>query len=219
MKNSLILSFFCAVLCFAAVSCRSSSGNSAEFGGIPEYLEFGDCVLSEPCTIVTPETLDSLPEPLLETARKHCGKSGTVVVVSSLRPRYFRLLRQQGLLLLGSVEVDPSHGTAFLCVLSGLGETAELIRSVRIENPESPEPWNLGVFAKRYPELTDRLNALNPEDERFEAAVSATRELLNRGSTRILLEKKARENADALDDAVRAEQEQIGVLEDILARD
>lgn len=216
MESRLIFLFLCLMLC-GAVSCRSSSGTDAvQQGGIPEYMEFADCPVPEPCVIVTPETLGSLPEPIRETAEKHCGKSGTVVIVSGVRPRYLRLLRDQGLLLLGSAEIEPSHGTAFLCILSGIGEAADSIRAVRVENSDSPDTWNLGVFARRYPELTARLNELPPEDVRLEAAESAARELLNRSSTRIMLEKKSGTDAAALEEAVRAEQEQIGVLEAIL---
>ena len=204
------------MLCIVAVSCRSSSGTDHGPGGIPEYLEFEGCSIPEPCMIVTPETLGSLPAPLLETAEKHCGAPGTVVLVSEVRPRYLRLLRSQGLLLLGSVEVNPSHGIVFLSVLSGLGEAADSIRGVRIENPDSPDTWNLSVFARNYPELTARLNELLPGDVRLEAADPAARELLSRCSTRIMLEKKPGTDAAALEEAVRAEQEQIGVLEAIL---
>ena len=45
----------------------------------------------------------------------------------------------------------------------------------------------------------------------------AARELLKRGSTRIMLERHSRvKDPDALDAAMQAEQEQIGVLEEIL---
>ena len=219
MKSRLVFFLFCLMLC-TAVSCRSSSGTDADRqGGIPEYMEFADCPVQEPCMIVTPETLDSIPEPIREAAEKHCGSPGTVVIVSGVRPRYLRLLRSQGLLLLGSAEIAPSHGTAFLCVLSGLGEAADSIRAVRVENPDSPETWNLGVFARHYPELTARLNELPPGDNRLEAADPAARELLNRNSTRTMLEKKPGTDPAALAEAVRAEQEQIGVLESILNRE
>lgn len=215
MKSVIVPIILCFLLSLASASCRSA-GETADFGVIPEMLEFADCALSVPCMIVTPETLGELPEPVLEMAEKHCGSPGTLVVVSALRPRYFRLLRDQGRLLLGSVEINPSAGTVYLCVLSGLGEASDTIRSVRIENPDALETWNLGVFIRRYPELAARLNDLQPGDERLEAAESAAQELLSRGSTRVLLEKRAPGNTAALDEAKAAEQEQIAVLEDIL---
>lgn len=215
MKSDIVLTILCFLLCLAAASCRSA-GEDAEYGVIPEMLEFADCTLPVPCMIVTPETLGELPEPVLEAAEKHCGRPGTLVVVSGFRPRYFRLIREQGRLLLGSVEINPSAGTVYLCVLSGLGEVAETIRSVRIEKPDALEPWNLGVFVRRYPELAARLNDLPPGDGRLEAADSAARELLSRGSTRVMLEKRSAGNTAALEKAIRAEQDQIGVLEDIL---
>ncbi len=206
----------CMTLCFVSASCRSSGGN-AEFDVIPEMTEFEGCSLSVPCMVVTPENLDEVPEPVLEMARKHCGKAGTAVVLSSVRPRYFRLLREQRRLLLGSLEINPSRETVYLCVLSGLGEFADSVPDVRIENPNALETWNLGVFVRRYPELAARLNELPPGDGRIEAAEPAAQELLKRGSTRVLLEKSAGGNtSDALEEAKRAEQEQIGVLEDIL---
>lgn len=215
MKSDIVLTILCFLLCLASASCRSA-GEDAEYGVIPEMLEFADCTLPVPCMIVTPETLGELPEPVLEMAEKHCGSHGTLVVASALRPRYFRLIREQGRLLLGSVEIAPSARTVYLCVLSGLGDAAETIRSIRVENPDALETWNLGVFIRRYPELSARLNDLPPGDERLEAAESAAQELLRRGSTRVLLEKRSAGNTAALDEAVRAEQEQIGVLEDIL---
>jgi len=216
MKSRLIFFLLCLMLSAVAVSCRSSSGTDTAPAGIPEYMEFADCSIPEPCMIVTPGTLDSIPAPIRETAEKHCGSPGTVVIVSGVRPRYLRLLRSQGLLLLGSAEMNPSHGTAFLCILSGLGEAADSIRAVRVENPDAPDVWNLGVFARRYPELTARLNELPPGDRRLEAAGPAARELLDRSSTRTMLEKKSGTDAAALEEAVRAEQEQIGVLEAVL---
>ena len=215
MKSDIVLTILCFLLCLASASCRSA-GEDAEYGVIPEMLEFADCTLPVPCMIVTPETLAELPEPVLEMAEKHCGSHGTLVVASALRPRYFRLIREQGRLLLGSVEIAPSAGTVYLCVLSGLGDAAETIRSIRVENPDALETWNLGVFIRRYPELSARLNDLPPGDERLEAAESAAQELLRRGSTRVMLEKRAGENSAAMEAAVQAEQEQIGVLEDIL---
>ena len=216
MRYLFILSVSSLILCFVAASCRSSSVPDAVPNAIPEYLEFEDCSIPEPCMLVTPETLGLLPAPLLEAAEKHCGTPGTVVLVSGVRPRYLRLLRSQGLLLLGSTEINPSHGIVFLCILSGLGEAADSIRGVRIENPDSPDTWNLGIFARRYPELTVRLNELPPGDNRLEAAEPAARELLNRSSTRIMLEKRPGADAAALEEAARAEQEQIEALEAIL---
>ena len=219
MKSEIVPIILAFLICLLSVSCRSS-GEDSRFGVIPEMMEFSDCSLAVPCMIVTPETLGDLPEPVLAEAKKHCGEPGTVVVVSGVRPRYFRLVREQGRLLLGSVEVNPSAGTVFLSVLSGLDEAAETIRSVSVEKPDAPRTWTLGVFVKRYPELAARLDELPPGDARLEAAEAAAQELLSRGSTRVLLEKRAagRDSA-ALEDAVRAEQEQIAVLEDILNRE
>ncbi len=216
MRSDIVLPILCFLLCLASASCHSA-GEDAEYGVIPEMLEFADCTLPVPCMIVTPETLGELPEPVLETAEKHCGSPGTLVVVSALRPRYFRLIREQGRLLLGSVEIAPSAGTVYLCVLSGLGDAAETIRSIRVENPDVLETWNLGVFVRRYPELAARLNELPPGDGRLDAAESAAQELLRRGSTRVLLEKRSAGNSAALDEAIRAEKEQIEVLENILS--
>ena len=219
MKSAIVPIILAFLLCLASSSCRSS-GEDARFGVIPEMLEFEDCSLAVPCMIVTQETLGELPAPVLEEASKHCGEPGTLVVASGVRPRYFRLVREQGRLLLGSVEVNPSDGTVYLCVLGGLGEAAETIRSVRIENPEAPETWTLGVFVKRYPELAARLDELLPGDARLEAAEPAAQELLRRGSTRALLEKRTGgQNSAALEDAIRAEQEQIAVIEAILSSD
>ena len=216
MRSDIVLTILCFLLCLASASCRSA-GEDAEYGVIPEMLEFADCTLPVPCMIVTPETLGELPEPVLEVAEKHCGSPGTLLVVSALRPRYFRLIREQGRLLLGSVEIAPSAGTVYLCVLSGLGDAAETIRSIRVENPDVLETWNLGVFVRRYPELAARLNDLPPRDGRLEAAESAAQELLRRGSTRVLLEKRSAGNSAALDEAKAAEQEQIKLLESILS--
>ena len=216
MKSAIVQFFLSFLICLAAASCRSS-GEDPRFGVIPEMREFADCSIPVPCMIVTPETLGELPGPVLEEAEKHCGEPGTLVVVSGVRPRYFRLMREQGRLLLGSVEVNPSAGTVFLSVLNGLGEAAETIRSVQIENPEAARTWTLGVFVKRYPELAARLDELQPGDARFEEAEAAAQELLSRGSTRALLEKRTRgRDSAAMEDAIRAEQEQIGVIENIL---
>lgn len=216
MKSCILISFLCAVLCIVSASCRSS-GTEREPGGISEFREFGGCSLSVPCMLVTPDTLGDVPDEVRPEAEKFLGKAGTVVAVSSLRPRYLRLIRQQGRLLLGSVELNPSTGTVYLCVLSGIGDEAETVRSIRIENPDDPDPWDLGIFIKRYPDLSARLGALPPGEDRFEEAVSAARELLRRGSTRTMLEKHGRAgDAEALEEARQAEAEQIAVLERIL---
>ena len=215
MRYSIVLFVFCLVSCAAAVSCRSS-GAETEPGGLAEFREF-EGAMSAPCMLVTPETLDDVPETVRETAEKFSGKDGTVVVVSALRPRYLRLIRQQGRLLLGSVELNPSTGTVYLCVLSGIGDAAETVRSIKIENPEHPDPWDLGVFIQRYPDLAARLNNLLPGDERLEAASPAVTELLRRSSTRILLEKRTgTKDSPELEEARRAEAEQVTVLESIL---
>lgn len=212
----IVMFILCAALCVAAASCRSS-GTENEPGGLSEFREFDGCTLSVPCMLVTRDTLDDVPDEVRDEAEKFLGKAGTVVAVSSLRPRYLRLIRQQGRLLLGSVEINPSTETVYLCVLSGIGDEAESVRSIRIENPDDPDPWDLGIFIKRYPELSARLGALSREDDRFEEAVPAARELLRRGSTRTMLEKHGRtENAGALEEARRGEAEQIAVLERIL---
>lgn len=216
MKSNIILSALCLLFCMVSASCRSSGGN-ADVSVVPSFQEIEGCSLSIPCMILTPETLENVPGPVVEAAKDYCGKSGTVVVASALRPRYLRLIREQGRLLLGSVEVNPSREIVYLCVLTGLGDEADSVRSVKVENPDSPAPWDLGVFIKRYPELAARLNELPPEDSRLAAAEPAVRELLSRGSTRAMLEKHSRgADADALDDAMRAEQEQIRVVEAIL---
>ena len=210
------MSIFCSALCAAAVSCRSS-GTEPDPGGISEFREFGGCTLSVPCLLVTPDTLGDLPDAVRGEAEKFLGKAGTVVAVSSLRPRYLRLIRQQGRLLLGSVEINPSTETVYLCVLSGIGDEAESVRSIQIENPDEPDPWDLGIFIRRYPDLSARLGALSPGDDRFEEAVPAARELLRRGSTRTMLEKHGRaKDAGALEEARQAEAEQIAVLDRIL---
>ena len=215
MRSSIVLFVFCLVSCVAAVSCRSSGAETGP-GGLAEFREF-EGTLSVPCLLVTTETLGDLPETVRETAEKFSGKEGTVVVVSALRPRYLRLIRQQGRLLLGSVELNPSTGIVYLCVLSGIGDAAETVRSIKVENPDHPDPWDLGVFIQRYPELAARLNELPPGDARLEAAAPAVTELLRRSSTRILLEKRMRTaDSPALEEARRAEEEQVSALENIL---
>ena len=112
----------------------------------------------------------------------------------------------------------PSNASGtFLSVICGLGEDADCIRSIKVENPDSPDPWDLGVFISRYPDLADRIGALPPGDARLAALGPAARELLSLGSTKVMLERHARKKDPAeLEAAVLAEQEQIGVLEDIL---
>ena len=216
MKSSIVLTFLCLATCIVPVSCRSS-GAETEPGGLSEFQEFADCSLSVPCMLVTPDTLADVPEPVREAAEKFSGKAGTVVAVSALRPRYLRLIRQQGRLLLGSVEINPSTGIVYLCVLSGLGDAAETVRSIKIENPDDPDPWDLGVFVRRFPELAARLNELPPGDARFEEARPAATELLRLSSTRIMLEKRARTADDSeLEEARKAEAEQAAALESIL---
>ena len=215
MKSRIVLFILGLVSCAAAVSCRSS-GAEAGSGGLAEFREFEGSI-SAPCMLVTPETLDDVPETVREAAEKFSGKEGTVVVVSALRPRYLRLIRQQGRILLGSVELNPSTGTVYLCVLSGIGEAAETVRSIKVENPDHPDPWDLGVFIQRYPDLAARLNDLPPGDERLEAASPVVTDLLRRSSTRIMLEKRAgTKDSPALEEARRAEAEQVAVLENIL---
>jgi len=216
MKIKTAMSVLCLAFAVVSASCRSD-GEADGQKSIPEFCEIEGCSLSVPCMIVTPDTLGSLPGPVAEVAEKHCGKPGTVVVASSLRPRYLRLLREQGRLLLGSLEVNPSREIVYLCVLEGIGEAADSSLSIKVENPEAQAPWDLGVFVKRYPELAARLGELPPDDDRLVAAEPAARELLRRGSTRTLLEKQtAGAASDALEEARRSEQEQIAVLEDIL---
>ena len=217
MKSTVLLSLFCMMLCLGAVSCRSTAEADAETVVISEVMEIADCVLDVPCMLVTPDVLDTLPEAVRGEAKKYCGKEGVVVVVSNLRPRYFRMIRRQECLLLGSVEIQSAQRIVYLSIVSGLGEAAGTIRSIRIENPDSPEPWDLGVFMKRYPELADRIADLPPDDERLDSLRSAARELLSRGSTRVMLERHSRtKDPAALESAELAEQEQIGVLEEIL---
>ena len=216
MKSNVLLTILCVLSCIGFASCRSTEAEP-ESGILSEVLEIEDCVLSAPYALITRDVLDTLPETVRAEAEKYCGKSGIVVVASSLRPRYFRLIRRQNRLLLGSLENASVQKNAYLSVLSGLGETADSIQSIKVENPDSPDPWDLGVFIKRYPELADRINALPPGDERLAALEPAARELLSRGSTRIMLERHSKTKDPAvLEDAVQAEREQIGVLEDIL---
>ena len=205
------------MLCFGVVSCRSTAAEDAETVGASEVMEIPECVLSVPCVLVTPDVLDSLPESVRNEAKKFCGKPGVAVIASSMRPRYFRLIRRQERFLLGGVETKLTQNTVYLSIVSGLGDAADSIRSIALENPDSPDPWNLGVFIKRYPELADRIGGLPLGDERLAALDPAARELLKRGSTRVMLERHSREkDPAALEDAVQAEQEQIGALEDIL---
>ena len=218
MRPTIFLSLFCLMLCFGAVSCRSTADADAETVVMSEVMEIQDSVLDEPCMLVTADTLETLPEAVRDEARKYCGKPGLVVVASSLRPRYFRLVRRQESLLLGSDDVPAERNTVFLSAITGLGEAADSIRSITVETPDSLEPWNLGVFMKRYPELADRIAELPPDDERLDSLRTAARELLSRGSSRIMLERHSRTKAPAaIEAAVQAEQEQIGVLEEILS--
>ncbi len=217
MKPTFLFSIFCLMLCFGAVSCRSAAKEDAEPVVMSEVMEIEDCALDAPCMLVTPDVLDALPEAVGNEAKKYVGKPGVAVVASSLRPRYFRLIRRQECLLLGSVEIRSARKIVYLSVITGLGEAAETIRDIRIENPDSPEPWNLGVFMRRYPELADRIAGLPSDDERLDSLRTAARELLSRGSTRVMLERHARtKDPAALETAVHAEQEQIRVLEEIL---
>lgn len=217
MRSNLLLSIVCLMLCLGFAACRSTTETAESGGGISEVLEIEGCTLSEPFVQVTPDLLDTLPEPVRDVAKKYCGKPGTVVVASNLRPRYFRLIRRQERLLFGSVEIKSAQRVVYLSVIDGLGEAAASIRSIKLENPDSPDPWDLGVFIKRYPELSDRIVGLSPGDERLASLEPAARELLKRGSTRIMLERHSRtKDPDALEAAVQAEQEQIGVLEEIL---
>lgn len=217
MKPAFFFTLFCMMLCFGAVSCRSVGEEDAEAVVMSEVMEIADCVLDAPCMMVTTDTLDTLPEAVRDEAKKYCGKPDVVVVASSLRPRYFRLIRRQECLLLGSVEIRSAQRIVYLSVITGLGEAADAIRNIRIENPDSPEPWDLGVFMKRYPVLADRIAELPPGDERLDPLRTAARELLSRGSTRVMLERHSRtKDPAALEVAEQAEQEQIRVLEEIL---
>ena len=205
------------MLCFGAVSCRSAAAADTESVITSEVVEIKDCVLDMPYMLVTPDALDLLPEAVRDEAKKHVGKQGFAVVASSLRPRYFRLVRQQNRLLLGSVEVASAQKIVYLSVICGLGGAADSIRSIKIENPGSPDTWDLGIFIKRYPELAARIGAIPPGDGRLAALGPATKELLSRGSTRVMLERHSREKDPAeIEAAEQAEQEQIGVVEDIL---
>jgi len=217
MRSIILLPIFYMMLFFGAASCRSTAKEDAETVVMSEVMEIADCVLNEPCMLVTTDTLETLPEAVRGEAKKYCGKSGVVVVASSLHPRYFRLIRRQECLLLGSVEIRSAQKIVYLSVITGLGEAADTIRNVRIENPDSLEPWNLGVFMNRYPELAEHLAELLPDDERLDPLRTAARELLSRGSTRIMLERHSRtKDPAALEAAVQAEQEQISVLEELL---
>lgn len=218
MRPAVFLFLFCLMLCSGAVSCRSTADADAETAVMSEVVEIANSVLDVPCMLVTADTLGTLPEAVRDEAEKHCGRPGVVVVASSLRPRYFRLIRRQECLLLGSDEVPTVRNTVFLSVIANLGEDADTIRSIRIEKPDSLEPWNLGVFIRRYPDLADRIAELPPDDERLDSLRAAARELLSRGSTRVMLERHARtKDPDAIGAAVQAEQEQIGVIEEILS--
>ena len=217
MKTNAVPLIACLLFCLGAAACRSTAEADAEAVGLSEVLEIDDCVLSALCMHVTPDVLDTLPDPVRIEAEKHCGKKGTVVVASSLRPRYFRLIRGQQRLVLGSDETRPLRNAVFLSVIVNLGEAVDSIRSIKIENPDSPDPWDLGIFIRRYPELAGRIAELPPDDERLAELGPAARELLSRGSTKVMLERHSRrEDPVALEAAVRAEQEQIGVLESIL---
>lgn len=217
MKHRSVLSILCLLLFAAAASCRSTSAADAETVGASEVLEIGDCELDAPYMLVTQDVLVTLPEAVRDEAKKYCGNPGVVVVASSLRPRYFRLNSRQECLLLGSSDDPVPRNMVFLSVITGLGEAAESIRGIAVENPDSPLPWNLGVFIKRYPDLSDRIASLPPGDERLAPLEPAARELLSRGSTRVMLERHSRTKDPAeLEAAVQAEREQIGVLEEIL---
>lgn len=205
------------MLCLCAVSCRSAAAADAEAVVISEVLEIDGCALPVPYLQVTPDVMDTLPEPVRAEAEKHCGKPGTVVVASGLRPLYFRLIRRQNRLLLGSEETKPLRNSVYLSVIAGLGDAADSIRSITIENPGSPDPWNIGIFMKRYPELADRIGELQPGDERLGELRTAAHELLSRGSTRAMLERHSRtKDPAALEAAAKAEQEQISATEAIL---
>jgi len=217
MRSDILLTILCLLTCLCSVSCRSTAETDAESVCVSEVMEIDGCVLNVPYVQATPDALDTLPEPVRTEAEKYCGKPGVVVVVSSLRPRYFRLIRSQRRLLLGSVETKSVRDVVYLSVIDGLGEVADSIRGIKVENPDSPDPWDLGVFIRRYPDLADRIGALPPGDGRLAALGPAARELLSRGSTKVMLERHAgTKDPSELEAAVRAEREQIGVLEDIL---
>ena len=221
MLRRLITALLLLTLAFAAASCHSTAQEPESAAPIPEFIEIADCAFDRPCLLVTPENLDGLPDAVRAEAKKHCGKPGTAVVVSSLRPRYLQLLRSQGRLILGTAEINPSVKTAYLCVVNGLGDAAESIRSVSVEHADSPDPWNLGVFVKRYPELAARLGEVAPDDPRRERLAAACTELLSLGSTRNMLERRTKtpENAEQLNAAIQAERRQIEVLEALLSSD
>ena len=217
MKSTAILSILCMMLCLGTVSCRSTAAVDAESVGLSEVLEIDGCTLPVPFARVTPDVLETLPEPVRTEAEKYCGKPGTIVVASSLRPSYFRLIRRQDRLVLGSEEKKALKDAVYLSVVAGLGEVADSIRSIKLENPDAPDPWDIGIFIKRYPELADRISELPPDDERLDELRTAAREPLSRGSTRVMLERHSRtKNPAALEAATQAEQEQIAFLEEIL---
>ena len=218
MFRRLISALLFASFALASVSCRSTA-DEVEPVCIPEFMEIGDCAFDRPCLLVTPENLAELPDAIRSEAAKHCGKHGVAVVVSSLRPRYLRFLRSQGRLVLGSIELNPSVKTAYLCVLSGLGDDAAAIRSVSVENAESPDPWNIGVFVKRYPELAARLGEVAPDDPRRERLASEAAKLLSLGSTRTMLERhsNAARTDGRLEEAEEDERRQLEAVEAILS--
>ena len=218
MFRRLISVLLFASFALVSASCRSAA-DEVEPACIPEFMEIGDCVFDRPCLLVTPDGLGELPEAIRVEAAKYCGKPGVAVVVSSLRPRYLRLLRSQGRLILGTVELNPSVKTAYLCVLSGLGDEADAIRSVSVENADSPDTWNLGVFVKRYPELAARLGEVPSDDPRRERLASEAAKLLSLGSTRTMLERHstAARTDGRLQEAEEDERRQIGVIEAILS--
>ena len=218
MFRRLIPAFLFALFTLVSTSCRSTA-DEVEPACIPEFMEIDGCVFDRPCMLVTPDDLAELPEAIRSEAAKHCGKYGVAVVVSSLRPRYLRFLRSQGRLILGSVELNPSVKTAYLCVLSGLGDDADAIRSVSVENADAPDPWNLGVFVKRYPELAARLGEVRPDDPRRERLVSEAAELLSLGSTRTMLERhsKTARSDGRLQEAEEEERRQLEAIEAILS--
>ena len=73
-----------------------------------------------------------------------------------------------------------------------------------------------GGFRFRLDDI-DRIAGLPSDGERLDSLRTAARELLSRGSSRVMLERHARtKDPAALEKAVHAEQEQIRVLEEIL---
>lgn len=218
MFRRLISALLFASFALASASCRSTA-DEVEPACIPEFMEIEDCAFDRPCQLVTPENLAELPEAIRSKAAKHSGRHGVAVVVSSLRPRYLRFLRSQGRLVLGTVELDPSVKTAYLCVLSGLGDDAAAIRSVSVENAESPDPWNIGVFVKRYPELAARLGEVAPDDPRRERLASEAAKLLSLGSTRTMLERhsNAARTDGRLEEAEEDERRHLEAVEAILS--